>query len=103
MPPLRTGSTMTDKTTSQWLREIADALDTLQDRPHGPPVTGGLRDRAGEACVTLCDGDPDRGRTLWKLIAQDCGGYLPVAAARALIWASKTTNLVPDVEAPVPG
>lgn len=87
--------------------ELAEMLGDLMlvvrqsvDQPHGRPPDPETRKLAGDACVALCDGDKDKARTLWKLIA-DRLGYMPEAAAVALIYATKT-NLVPDVEGPVP-
>ena len=72
-----------------------------QDHPLGPEVDEDSRTAAGAACVQLCDSTA-QARTLWKLVVDDCGGYMPQAAARALIRAATTDNLVPDVEAPDP-
>ena len=49
--------------------------------------------------MRLCNGDQDKGRTLWKLIVSDIG-YMPHAAGVALIQASDTSNHVPDNEPP---
>jgi hypothetical protein len=79
-----------------------DAIDALQramSHPHGAPVIGDARDEAGKACVALCHGDQDKARTLWKLVTEPLG-YMPEAAAFALVRASKTDNLVPDIPAP---
>ena len=88
-------------------QELLEASETLTriltehaSHPHGPVVEGSLRAEAGQACVKLA-GSQDKGRTLWKLIAADYG-YMPEAAATALVRASNVTNLVPDVEAPEP-
>lgn len=75
------------------------------DYPHGPEVTPDTRSKAKRACLALCDHHEDSARTLWKLVTEQCGGYMPHAAAVALHWASRTgvrSNLVPDVTAPVP-
>lgn len=82
--------------------ELRKAADTLDQFPFGPPIQAEHMAGAGEACVRLCEGDPDRGRTLWRLVVDDCGGYMPAAAALALIRGSMTVNIVPDVSAPDP-
>lgn len=79
--------------------EAADALERATKYPHGIPAAAETRLTAGQACVRLCDGDQDKARTLWKLVTQELG-YMPFAAAVALIRASKTENLLPDIEAP---
>jgi hypothetical protein len=81
------------------LRAAADSLAEARTHPHGPPAAGEVRQSAGTACVSLCGGDQDQARTLWKLVAADLG-YMPQAAAQALVRAAATTNLVPDVEPP---
>lgn len=81
-------------------QHVTDVLQNAQERPHGPATSGDEKKIAGNACLDLCGGDADKARTMWKLIAKDLGGYLPHAAAVALIRASSPTNLVPDVEAP---
>lgn len=83
------------------LSTAVDALSDARAHPHGPPAAGDIRQAAGDACVRLCDGDQDQARTLWKLVAADLG-YMPQAAAQALVRAAATTNLVPDVEPPEP-
>jgi hypothetical protein len=66
--------------------------------PMGPeydkPVIGAV---TGAACVQLCGGDKQKGIALFKIVRDDCGGYMPQAAALALIHAADTTNVVPDV------
>ena len=81
---------------------FADTAEILREwrlRPNGPTPGASTTQEAGKACVSLA-GDPDKGRTLWKLVVQDCGGYMPASAAKALIRAAATANLVPDIEAP---
>jgi len=82
-------------------RELTRILENHEKYPHGPPVTPDTANVAGHACVKLCDGDRDRGRTLWRIVAEKYG-YMPDAAAFALIKASDTTNVIPDVTAPDP-
>lgn len=84
-------------------QEAAQSLREARTRPHGPNPGATMAKEAGKACVSLCDGDTNRARTLWKQIVKELGAdYMPKAAAVALIWAANTTNLVPDVEAPEP-
>lgn len=92
---------MVSDTTLKALEDVLVALRESRERPHGPEATPNDRMVAGHACVKFA-GDPDTARTLWKLIAQDCGGYFPRAAVWALVRASETTNLIPDVQAPDP-
>jgi hypothetical protein len=68
--------------------------------PYGPEVIAAVRPSAAQACVKIA-GNPDQGIALWKVIARELG-YMPQAAAVALIAAANTSNLVPDVEAPDP-
>lgn len=83
----------------QVLRDAAAVLEDRIKHEHGVPASGETRSLAGQACITLCDGDQDKARTLWKLIAGELG-YMPHGAAVSLIRASSTKNLVPDIEAP---
>lgn len=91
-----------EDSTLQAFQHVAQTLQWVKNHPHGPEASPEDRKVAGDACVLLCEGDHDRARTLWKLVVQDCGGYMPRSAACALIRASATLNLVPQVEAPVP-
>lgn len=86
----------------QAMTAMLDAWNERRQFPFGPAIKPEHMDVAGQACVRLCEGDADKGRTLWKLVADQCGGYMPAAAAIALIRASATLNLVPDVTAPEP-
>ena len=73
------------------------------EHPLGPEYNRELMGRAvGGACVKLCANDSQKGMALFKLIAKDCGGYMPQAAAFAVIRAADTENVVPDVQAPEP-
>jgi hypothetical protein len=76
------------------LRSLADELEK---QPYGPAVSD--TKAAGENCVRLQAGDVNMARTLWRLIADECGGYFPDAAAIALKHAANP-NLVPDVSPP---
>jgi hypothetical protein len=82
------------------------SAEEMADEPAAPEFPMGVvYDReaigkaVGAACVKLA-GDKGRGISLFKLIAKDCGGYMPQAAALALVHAADTDNLVPDVTAP---
>lgn len=86
--------------TPDWFRQIADALQAIEEHPYGPPVKADEKQLAGDACKLLCAGNADKARSLWKLLVQDLGGYMPRAAAVALIRASRTEHLVPDAQAP---
>ena len=84
------------------LAEITRIVQESESFRFGPPIQSEHKEAAGAACVQLCGGDQDRGRTLWKLIVESCGGYMPQAAVTALIRASDTSNIVPDVTPPEP-
>lgn len=86
----------------EWFRSVADALEEAEKRPYGPVATAQDISVAGGACIVLCGGDKDKARSLWKQIVADAGGYMPHIAAITLIRATRTENLAPDVEAPVP-
>ena len=79
---------------SAGIRVLLDTYEDAQKFPFGPPAADPqLQQVAGHACVTLCNGDQDKARSLWKLVVQDCGGYLPRAAAMALSWGARPTAL----------
>jgi hypothetical protein len=81
--------------------DIAMALKTAEERPYGPPVSGDEKIVAGNACKQICGGDAAKAISLWKMIQADLG-YVPRAAAVALIRASNPDAIIPDVEAPEP-
>jgi hypothetical protein len=54
----------------------------------------------GAACTQLCGGNRDLGRALFNAVTADCGGYMPTAAALAIVHCAEGANRVPDVEAP---
>lgn len=88
-----------------WVQGATQAIQIIEEatrHPYGAPATPDTRQVAGQAMVQLCEGNADKARTLWKLIAADCHGYMPEIVAVAVVRCSNTTNLVPDVEAPVP-
>ncbi len=83
--------------------EMDDADRQAPGPPYGPKYDEGIGKVAGEACVALAGGDPQAGIALWKAIAADLGGYMPQAAAVALIDAATSQNRDPgDFEAPDP-
>lgn len=83
------------------LRDAVKAIRNADERPHGVEVDPANAQLVGAACVALSDGDADVARTRWRLIAEQCGGYMPMAAGYALIVAANP-NVVPDVTAPDP-
>lgn len=93
---------MSNETLIDWLRSLTDTLQAAQERPYGREATPEERKLIGTACVSLCRGERDKAITLYKLIVQDCGGYMPWVVGWALHRATNTTNLVPDVTAPEP-
>lgn len=84
------------------LQGLTSIVETQLTQPYGPNYSADEAKATGDACVKLCRGDQDQARTLWKLVTRDLNGYMPHAAAVALVWAANTENLVPDVEAPDP-
>lgn len=87
---------------AEFFKAVGNSLEQAELRPYGPAYDSTTKQVAADACLKLCAGDSDKARTLWKLIVKDLG-YMPQAACQALIRAANTENLVPDVEAPVPG
>jgi hypothetical protein len=88
--------------TSEFIGGMRGALELLEKHakhPYGLEADGQTRKVAGNACVELLKGDNDRARALWKQITEDFG-YMPYAAAVALIRAQTAGALTPDVEAP---
>jgi hypothetical protein len=81
------------------LQEAALLIDEHAKHPYGPPAEGEARAEAGRACVILCRGDRDKARTFWKLLVSDLG-YMPSVVALALVRASNTANIVPDIPEP---
>ena len=73
-----------------------------QAPPFGKPFDRAtLMKTLGPACTRLAGGQGSRGRALFEQIADDCGGYMPEAAAIALIHAADGLGWVgDDVEAP---
>jgi hypothetical protein len=56
---------------------------------YGPQVGDGIAKNAGKAAVKLAGGDPEAGIALWKKITAHLGGYMPHAAAIALLAAAE--------------
>lgn len=82
-------------------KTIAAILEDSFRQPHGTPASPDDVKVAKHACVKLCGGNTQFAGTLWAEIEGKLG-YMPHAAAVALVHASDTTNLVPHIEAPVP-
>ena len=68
----------------------ADPTETAAGAGHGPVVAGELKQAATRAAIELCGGDVDRAGTLWATVQAELGGYMPEAAARALLLAAET-------------
>lgn len=69
----------------------AEEVSSDMSLSYGPEVPADLAAVAGEAIVKLCGGDKDAGIALWKRIRAELEGYMPAAAAIALIAAAKAT------------
>lgn len=69
--------------------EISDhPVDT--ELPFGPEVDQASKREAAQACVILIGDDKEAGIELWTKIARELGGYMPKAAAIALIATART-------------
>jgi hypothetical protein len=68
--------------------------------PYGRPYDKARAKDIGTSCRALCDGDADKAKLLYKVVSDDCGGYMPEAAAIALIRAANAGMLFPEVKAP---
>lgn len=55
---------------------------------HGPVVSGELKQAATQAAIRVCGGDLEQAKKLWASIQTELGGYMPEAAARALLLAA---------------
>jgi hypothetical protein len=63
--------------------------DSSEQGPaYGPPVADAIAKHAGTAAVKLAGGDPHAGVALWKTITGQLAGYMPQAAAIALLAAA---------------
>lgn len=82
------------------------AADQPAVSPMGEKYPEDMGAMVGAACVQLAGGDRQSGVDLWKRVGADCGGYVPHAAALALIAAAEAAvvaaNGVPDIKAPDP-
>jgi hypothetical protein len=69
----------------------ADPTETGADPgpEHGPVVAGELKHAATHAAITLCAGDLGEAETLWQRIQVRLDGYMPEAAATALVIAAE--------------
>ena len=59
---------------------------------HGPVVSGELKQAATQAAIRVCGGDLEQAKTLWATIQTELGGYMPEAAARALLLAAESNT-----------
>jgi hypothetical protein len=55
---------------------------------HGPVVPAELKAQAAEAAIRICGRDRDRARAMWERIQAAFDGYMPHAAATALVHAA---------------
>ena len=60
---------------------------------HGPVVSGEIKQAATQAAIRLRGGDLHQAKTLWEKLQGECGGYMPEAAARALLLAAENPAL----------
>ena len=56
---------------------------------HGPVVSGELHRETREAAIRLCGGDLDQAKKLWEKLQGEFDGYMPEAAAKALLAAAE--------------
>ena len=59
---------------------------------HGPVVSGELKQAATQAAIRVCGGDLEQAKKLWASIQTELGGYMPEAAARALLLAAESDS-----------
>ncbi|MGA2926511.1 MAG: hypothetical protein ABSG43_11040 [Solirubrobacteraceae bacterium] len=78
----------------------SDPTETTGDPgpAYGPPVAAEAKSQATSAAIRLCGGDVDHARALWQRIQATLGGYMPYAAATALVHAA---DALPDPSAAV--
>jgi len=88
---------------AEFFRTVADRLDaplhgpaaTDAETDYAPPNT--LRSARG-ALLSLCGGDETKAATVGQRIVDECQGYMPHAAAVALIHAAQASGPVaPEV------
>ena len=60
---------------------------------HGPVVSGELKQAARQAAIRLCGGDLDQAKALWEKLQGEFDGYMPEAAAQALLLAAENAAL----------
>jgi len=58
---------------------------------YGPVVSGELKQQATQAAIKLCGGDVEHAKALWQKLQDGLDGYMPEAAARALVTATDST------------
>ena len=56
---------------------------------HGPVVSRELHRETREAAIRLCGGDLDQAKKLWEKLQGEFDGYMPEAAAKALLAAAE--------------
>jgi ribosomal protein L37AE/L43A len=66
----------------------ADESEPAGNPAHGPVIEAALKPEATRAAIRLCGGDVDGARALWRQIQSAHEGYMPRAAAAALIHAA---------------
>ena len=62
---------------------------------YGPVVAGDIKASAQNAAISLRDGDLEQAETLWNEIQAALDGYMPHAAALALMHAAERPNYTP--------
>lgn len=92
--------------------EVSAEEISSEPSEHGPPFGPAYdKDVIGKAVAAACiqlaqrpedspEAAKEKGIALFKMVIKNCGGYMPQAAALALIDASTAGSVVPDVEAP---
>lgn len=68
--------------------DLDEADDGERPPLHGPTADDATRKATGEACVRIAGGEPRAGVKLWQDIVKELNGYMPQAAAVALITAA---------------
>ena len=62
------------------------------DAPYGPVVPAELKEAARQAAIRLCGGEPAQAKALWEKIQDALDGYMPEAAAQALMLAAQAAG-----------
>ena len=60
---------------------------------YGPVVAGELKHAATQAAIKLCGGDLHQAKALWEKLQGEFDGYMPEAAAKALLAAAEKAAL----------